>query len=161
MVKKAGIVRWRLAHTVVLFSIFGCIAHTQRPKWTYGKVAILSSSRPTDSRGETVYEVGNEGDQNQSALAGAFVLPIPLKQGAAIPEYPESMRRTKEDGAVVVEGVVAQNGHFIDLKIFRTSNPEFNKNALKAAAKEEFQPATLDGKPIACLLRVQMTFTIH
>lgn len=161
MVKKAGIVGWRLIHAVALFSMFWGILSAQRPKWTYGKVAILSSSRPTDSRGETVYEVGKEGEQNPSAVAGAFIPAIPLKPGAAIPDYPESMRRTKENGAVVVEGVVAQNGRFIDLKVFRTSDPEFNKNALKAAAKEEFQSATLDGKPIACLLRVEMTFTIH
>lgn len=123
------------------------------------KTAVLSSSRPTDSLGETVYEIRGRGQQDQPAVAGTFTIPVPLNRG--FPDYPESMRRTKENGEVVVEGVVAQDGRFIDLKATNTSDPAFNENAIKAAAKHVFKPATLDGRPVACLLRIEMTFTIH
>ncbi len=123
------------------------------------KTAVLSSSRPTDSLAETVYEIRGRNQQDQPAVAGAFTAPAPLNRG--YPEYPESMRRKKQDGQVEVEGIVAQNGKFIDLKAINTSDPAFIENAIKAAARYVFQPATLDGKPVACLLRIEMTFTIH
>jgi TonB family protein len=108
-----------------------------------------------------VYEGRRRDEQDQPAVAGTFTSPVVVRRTDAFPDYPESMRRKKQDGEVEVEGVVAQDGRFIDLKVFRTSDPGFNENALKAAAKYEFQPATLDGKPVACLLRVEMTFMIH
>jgi len=123
------------------------------------KKATLSTSRPTDSLGEPVYEFNGPLQQDHSAAPGAFTTPVPLNR--SYPEYPESMRRNKEPGEVVVEGVVSQEGHFIDLKAVRSSDPAFNDNAIEAAARYVFRPATLDGKPVACLLRVKMTFSIH
>lgn len=159
--EKLGRFRWRLVRACALLSIVGAIAQGQS-KSAQGKVAILSSSRPTDSLGETVYEFRNPGEQNnEPPVAGAFVPPAPLKQSVGPPEYPESMRKKKENGAVVVEGVVAQDGRFIDVKVFSTTDAAFDKNAVKAATQYQFQPATLDGKPIACLIRVRMTFAIH
>jgi TonB family protein len=157
--KKRNLLRLAMAVCAVP-SMAVLTAHAQGPNWAHGNVAVLSASRPADSRGETVYEVRKQGDEDQLAVAGAFTPPVPLKRNI-FPEYPESMRRAKQDGAVVVEGIVAQDGRFIDLKVFKTSDPAFNRNAMKAAAEYAFQSATLDGKPVACLLRVQMTFNIY
>ena len=124
-----------------------------------GAKVVLSASHPTDSLGETVYEIRRPAQQDQPAVTGVFVAPVPVKR--SWPEYPESMRRGKQDGWVVVEGVVSQQGRFIDVNIAKASDPGFNENAIKAAERYSFDPATLDGKPVACLLRIQITFTIH
>jgi TonB family protein len=158
---KTGSFPWKLATAVSVVLLPAAVpAQTQAPDFVRpAKSAVLSSSRPTDSLGEPVYEIRGRLQQDQPPVAGTFTIPVALNR--SYPEYPESMRRKKQDGEVQVEGVVSQEGQFIDLKVANTSDPAFNRNAIKAAEKYAFQPATLDGKPIACLLRIEMTFTIH
>jgi TonB family protein len=161
MVKRDGKLELKLA--VAACVVLLPVAVPAQTETTIGhpptKTAVLSSSRPTDSHGETVYEIRGRRRQDQPIVAGTFTAPVPLNR--SFPEYPEGMRRKKQDGQVEVEGIVAQDGQFIDLKATNTSDPAFNENAIKAAARYMFQPATLDGKPVACLLRIEMTFTIH
>lgn len=161
MAKTRGALQWKLAIVCVFLSTVAASARAQESNRPRRTTAMLSAARPTDSRGETVYELRGRGEPEQPSVAGTFTPPVVLRQHEAFPDYPESMRRKKQDGSVVIEGVVAQDGRFIDLKVFRTSDSGFNENALKAAAKYVFQPAALDGKPVACLLRIEMTFHIR
>jgi len=119
---------------------------------------IVSVSNPKDSRGELVYEIQGEEQKDQPVVAGTFVQPSPTKLPQ--PKYPKSHKKERTSGNITVEGVVAQNGEFIDAKVVEGADPDFSQRALDAVARYEFRPATLDGKPVAILTRVVVSFRI-
>jgi TonB family protein len=120
---------------------------------------IVCVSRPTDSRGEIVYETQGETQKDQPVVAGVFVLPSPIKLPK--PKYPKSSKKTHAAGNVRVEGVITQNGDFIDAKVADGDDPDFSQSALEAVARYRFKPATLDGKPVAVFVRVDINFQIR
>ena len=119
---------------------------------------IVSVSRPTDSRGEIVYEERGATQKDQPVVAGGVVQPVPIK--LPDPKYPKSRKKEHASGDITIWGVVAQNGEFIDAKVADGYDPDFSKNALDAVARYRFKPATLDGKPVAELIRVVVSFRI-
>jgi TonB family protein len=127
----------------------------QRPAMT----VVVSSVYPTDSLGETVYQWRRVSPQDE-APGPVYRAPVVVQGGAENPQYPESMRRKGENGWVRVRGVVTESGDFIDVSVVKSSDPEFEQNALKAAHSYRFKPATLDGKPVAALLTTEYTFNI-
>ena len=113
---------------------------------------IVCVSRPTDSRGETVYETQGETQKDRPVVEGVFVPPSPRKLPK--PKY-------RGTGSVTVEGVIAQDGEFIDVKVVDSDDPDLSQSALEVAARYRFKPATLDGKPIAVLSRMYINFYIR
>lgn len=151
--------RWKIiAAAIVLLWAADAVAQRHTPRYRPARQvpAILSTSRPTDSLGETVYEMPKPNQSDVPPLAGVFMTPVVLQ--TVDPRYPESMRKAHKDGEVVVEGVVSKDGRFIDINSVSASDPGFVKSAVDAASGYIFQPATLDGKPVACLLRVEVTW---
>ncbi|WP_263410981.1 energy transducer TonB [Terriglobus tenax] len=60
---------------------------------------------------------------------------------------------------MIVEGVVTESGDFIDLNIRTTPlADDIRKSALDSLNTYRFQPATLDGKPIAVRLNVMIQY---
>lgn len=120
---------------------------------------ILSPTHPQDSRAEAVYEIPGESQKDLPIVPGAVVQAVPLK--IPIPKYPKSLKRTKSDAVVKVTGVVAQNGDFIDPILPTSIEPDVRTAIVKALAKYRFRPATLDGKPIAELIVIEIQFRIR
>ena len=107
---------------------------------------IVSISHPHDSRGEIVYENQGAEQKDQPVVTGTFIQPLPIELPQ--PKYPKSHKKNE----ITVEGVIAQNGEFIDAKVVKGVDPEFSQSALDAVARYRFKPATLDGKPVAIYL---------
>jgi protein TonB len=122
---------------------------------------IVSPTRPKDSRGETVYEGRRHPQKDQQVVSGIFVQASPIKMPD--PKYPKSLKKVREDADLTVEGVVSENGDYIDAKVIDQINPngDIQKSALEAVARYKFKPATLDGKPVAVLTRVVIHFRIQ
>jgi len=118
--------------------------------------AIISPAVPTDSRGETVYEVQGEHEQDLPVIAGVLLRPFPVK--VLKPKYPKSLKGSHSSADVVVEGIVTPSGEFIDAKIIGESDSEASANALAAVSRYKFNPARLDGKPVAFRTRVIVSF---
>ena len=123
------------------------------------KPLIKSQSHPTDSLGETVYEGQGVAQRDQPVVSGVFVKPSPVNLPS--PKYPKSLKKNRSDADVTVEGIISQNGDFIDATVVDAVAPEIAKAALDGVARYKFQPATLDGKPIALQARVVMHFRIR
>ena len=105
-----------------------------------------------------MYEERGATQKDQPVVAGVFVQLVPIK--LPDPKYPKSRKKEHASGDITIWGVVAQNGEFIDAKVADGSDPDFSKNALDAVARYRFKPATLDGKPVAELIRVVVSFRI-
>jgi TonB family protein len=124
-------------------------------------ISLLSKVRPhpTDSRGETVYEGQGVAQKDQPVVSGVFAKPSAVNLPS--PKYPKSLKKSRSDADVTLEGVISQNGDFIDVTVVDAVAPEIAKAALDAVARYKFQPATLDGKPIALLARVAIHFRVR
>lgn len=120
---------------------------------------IVSTNHPKDSLGETVYEHKGEKDKNEAVIPGVLSYPKPLN--APKPKFSKAMKKAKYQGVVTVEGVITQSGDVIDLEALQPADPEAAQAALQAVSQYKFKPSTLDGKPAAIRLRVEVKFRIY
>ena len=79
------------------------------------------------------------------------------------PKYTPAAMAAKIRGGVELEAVVREDGTVGDMQIVHSLDPLFglDENAMRAASHWVFTPATRDGRPIACVVRLVMTFDLH
>jgi protein TonB len=89
------------------------------------------------------------------------VLPKSIKYTQ--PDYPSASRRLGEEGSVVLELMVGEDGRVSDAQVVTTSGfPRLDEAALKEALRRwKFAPGTDDGKPRAMRHRVKVTFRLE
>jgi TonB family protein len=77
------------------------------------------------------------------------------------PVYPESAKTAKIEGTAVVETVIDETGHVTQPKIKTSSgDKDLDQAALDAVSAWTFQPATLDGKPVAVYYTLTLRFAL-
>jgi TonB family protein len=77
------------------------------------------------------------------------------------PLYPEGARMHRISGAVIVECVIDAKGIVRQGRVLKgLPAPTFGYTALEALRQWEFEPATLDGKPIAVIFNVTVNFKL-
>jgi len=81
---------------------------------------------------------------------------------APLPVYPATMEARGQEGWVTLSFVVDADGRVIDPIVEDSSGqPEFERAALKAAARQRYTPATVDGTPVEqCATQVLYRFAI-
>ena len=87
--------------------------------------------------------------------------PVVLRQPK--PSYTAEAMREKIQGTVVVEAVVGTDGRVRDARVTKSLDKEFglDDQALKAAREWEFRPGTINGRPVAAAVTLELLFTIH
>jgi hypothetical protein len=119
---------------------------------------IVSPSRPSDSRGETVYEIQGADQMDIPAVPGACVLPV--IQSVPKVQFPKELKDAKFSALVNVVAVVTAQGDVVDAKAPDGADPRAADTAVKAAMGFKFKPATLDGKPVALLMLIPVHFSL-
>jgi bla regulator protein blaR1 len=76
------------------------------------------------------------------------------------PQYSERAKQEKIEGEVLMECVVKTDGTVGDTKVVKSLDPDLDQAALDAAAQWLFEPGTRDGKPVAVLVTIAMSFTL-
>jgi periplasmic protein TonB len=76
------------------------------------------------------------------------------------PVYPESARRIRIEGEVVLEGVISSEGRMKDLKVI-SGHPWLAAAAQDAVSQWQFRPYVLNGKPIDVLTHVKVDFKLN
>jgi len=85
--------------------------------------------------------------------------PVPPKVKKKVePTYPPEKLAKGEKAVVKLTLSVDATGKVVDAKVLESGGPEFDAAALEAAAKLEFEPATVDGKPIPAKIPYRFTF---
>lgn len=74
------------------------------------------------------------------------------------PKYPKKHGKTRLPGTVVLELVVGSDGLPRDVIVFSSLAPDFDKEAVDSVKQWKFHPATLDGKPVATKIHVDVPF---
>jgi protein TonB len=77
------------------------------------------------------------------------------------PEYPESARKARLEGDVVVRVLVAVDGTVEEAEVLRSSDPAFDRAALLAAGRLQFTPASLEGEDVRSVVAVPFAFRLN
>ena len=78
------------------------------------------------------------------------------------PEYSEEARKTKYQGAVVVEGVINLDGRVTDIKVVKGVGMGLDENAVAAVKTWRCKPASgPGGKPVRTLVPIEVTFRLY
>ncbi len=115
-----------------------------------GLAVPASSDIPNrlQSRNQDIHQVGGE------------VLP-PKVIHAPSPKYTYAARRSRLEGDCIVELVVDAQGRPQDIHVKKALDEGLDKNAIKAVKKYRFKPATMNGRPVAVLIDIDVHFGIY
>ncbi len=76
------------------------------------------------------------------------------------PEYPYSLKASGVTGEVLVEFVVDVNGRVRDVRVIKSSHPDFDAPTIRAVSKWRFEPGRRNNVPVAFRMSAPVTFRI-
>jgi protein TonB len=74
--------------------------------------------------------------------------------------YPRIAQAARVQGVVIIEATIGPTGAVQDARILR-SIPLLDAAALEAVRQWEYTPTLLNGMPVAVLMTVTISFTLH
>jgi TonB family protein len=77
------------------------------------------------------------------------------------PEFSETARKDKYSSIVMVAGTVDPQGAFTDLCVAQAAGKGLDEKALAVVTTWKFQPATLQGEPVAVRINVEVSFRLY
>jgi periplasmic protein TonB len=77
------------------------------------------------------------------------------------PDYSDAARKAKYQGSVLLWLVVGPEGRPHNIRIQRSLGMGLDEKALAAVSTWRFQPATLNGQPVAVEVNVEVTFRLY
>jgi TonB family protein len=116
------------------------------------------SSQPTAKTARADDPTSSSGDK-PFHLGGRVLKPIVLHQEE--PQFSKAARALKYSGNVEVYLWVLQDGSPSHLSIVKPAGMGLDEQALLAASRYKFKPATKDGKPVTVDLYVDVNFQIR
>jgi TonB family protein len=101
---------------------------------------------------------------DDGAAAGAFrvggsVRPPRLTKRAT-PDFPREAQADRIGGAVLLEVLIGPDGKVKDMRIIRSA-PLFDRAAMDAVRKWEYEPTKIDGAAVSLVMPVTVTFSIR
>lgn len=88
-------------------------------------------------------------------VGGAVTRPVGIFQPQ--PRYTETARKVRLQGAVILEAIIDREGRVSDLRMIKGLGLGLTDEAVKTVKQWKFEPATLNGQPVA----VYYTLTIY
>lgn len=98
-------------------------------------------------------------DLTKAGAAKAVKFPRTIH--APDPEYSDSARKKKVQGTVVMSVLVGPDGLIHLVRIERGRGYGLDENAAEAAKHFRFEPAMVDGQPVAVLITIEMNFRLY
>ena len=79
------------------------------------------------------------------------------------PDYTREARDAKIEGVVEMSAVVLEDGSVGDVTVTKSLDQKYglDEEAVKTLKKWRFKPGTVDGKPVAVTVFVEMSFTLR
>lgn len=104
-------------------------------------------------------EGGCEGCQAISATAPGVTAPIALE--TVSPVYPETARRARAEGTVVLEAIIGADGGVREVRVLRGASPLLDPAAVEAVRRWRYRPARIGERTVAVYLKVVVTFSLR
>jgi len=121
-------------------------------------VALIRFDGPTESAAEPIAPDCSWHKDWESLRPKVDDLPHALRaphrrKGSAERPRPNPGERYSIEGPWIMAAVIGPNGHVLDVRVLRHASeppwPRYEATLLKAIRKWEYQPATLNGRPVA------------
>ena len=77
------------------------------------------------------------------------------------PAYPEPARRARVQGSVILEAIINERGDVTSVRVIRGLPMGLEQSAIQAVTQWKFQPATLDGRPVAVYFNLTVQFEVR
>jgi TonB family protein len=77
------------------------------------------------------------------------------------PEFSEEARKAKYQSVVVLGGTVNPQGTFTDLCVLRGAGAGLDEKSIDTVRTWKFEPATLQGQPVAVYISVAVSFHLY
>jgi len=91
---------------------------------------------------------------------GGDVLP-PEKVFYPQPQYTEIARKARLQGVVIVQAIIDKGGNVTNVKVLKGLGMGLDQAAVDAIKKWTFNPATLNGKPVAVYYNLTVNFRLQ
>jgi protein TonB len=85
----------------------------------------------------------------------------PTKLNAPDPQYTEIARKARVQGVVIVQAIISKDGRVENVKVLKGLGMGLDQAAVDAIKKWTFEPATLNGKPVAVYYNLTVNFRIQ
>ncbi|MGO8932553.1 MAG: energy transducer TonB [Terracidiphilus sp.] len=128
--------------------------------------AIFSPFRPSSTEivdcDQGQLRNGFGGPASSASANDPFKLPIGAEPPTVIhsveAEFSDEARRDRIQGVVLLSMIVDEQGMPTEIRVERPAGHGLDENAVAAVSQYRFRPATLDGKPIAVRIRIEISF---
>ena len=109
------------------------------------------------------FGLGDDGNMGGGGLRPGSGVTAPIPTFVPKPQYTADAMRARIQGSVWVECVVQTNGICSDTKVVRSLDQMFglDQEAMRAARQFRFRPGTRQGEPVAVLVTIELSFTLH
>lgn len=85
----------------------------------------------------------------------------PVKTFAPPPQYTEIARKARIQGVVIVQAIIDKAGNVTNVKVLKGLPMGLDQSAVEAIKKWKFDPATLNGKPVAVYYNLTVNFQLQ
>jgi TonB family protein len=77
------------------------------------------------------------------------------------PQYTEIARKARITGVVIVEAIIDKQGNVTNVKVLKGLPMGLDQAAVDAVKRWRFEPATLNGKPVAVIYNLTINFQLQ
>ncbi|MCP4202078.1 MAG: energy transducer TonB [bacterium] len=77
------------------------------------------------------------------------------------PQYTEIARKARITGVVIVEAIIDKQGNVTNVKVLKGLPMGLDQAAAEAVKRWKFEPATLNGKPVAVIYNLTVNFQLQ
>lgn len=84
----------------------------------------------------------------------------PRRLAGAAPDYPEDARKEKVEGVVIIQAVVEEDGTVSQARVLKGIHPSLDRESMETVRGWTFEPATLNGKPVAVFYNLTIRFRL-
>jgi protein TonB len=74
------------------------------------------------------------------------------------PLYPETARKARIGGTVIIETIIDRNGNVTDARVLKGLPLGLDQSAVDAVKRWKFKPGTLNGQPIPVIFTLTVNF---
>lgn len=101
------------------------------------------------------------GEKSEKILRVEGDVEKPVRIHGPAPTYPALAKEERIQGQVVAKAVITKEGDVEDVEIVESLGEDFDQTVLDTLAQWKFEPAKLDGEPVAVFYTLTFNFRLE